>query len=239
MARAPKLYADLGNQRLKLASADQLSFGQFAWRETAEIQRLQQCLLDAGTTEVRLASSSEEGLQVVRETLPADLRLLVLAARQVPLEITTTGTGIDRLLASWFAWRQAGGAVLVADCGTAYTLDLTDAEGRFLGGAIGAGLGLQRQALADACPHLAPPLEQPGEPVPRDTASAVGVGIYDAFAVALQGLAERFAEQLPAAPRKFLTGGDATQLESRLPDWQPLDHLVLRALLALPEDVWR
>lgn len=238
MVRARRLYADLGNRRLKVASTEALPWASFAWRDADELQSLLAHLQDHGVEELRLASSSREGLARLLEVLPETVRCVVLQPQQVPLTITTTGTGIDRLLASWLAWKETGAAVLMADCGTAFTLDFTEADGRFLGGAIGAGLGLQKQALAEACPHLAPPNPAAVSGVPRDTAAAVAAGTYRAFAAAIEGLAAEFEQEAGAKPQRFLTGGDALELQSWMPSWQLQEHMVLRALLALPEEVW-
>ncbi|MGB0952447.1 MAG: type III pantothenate kinase [Planctomycetota bacterium] len=238
MDHGRRLYADLGNRRLKLRAADAGWAASFTWREATELQALVTWLQEQGITELRLASSSAKGLEQVTAVLPDSVGCRVLAPEQVPLTITTTGTGMDRLLASWFAWQQTGSAVLIADCGTAFTLDLTDADGRFLGGAIGAGLGLQQKALAQACPHLAAADPNAAATVPVDTAGAVAAGTYRAFAKALQGLAAEFESELDCAPQRFLTGGDAQALQELLPDWRVCENMVLGALLALPEDVW-
>ncbi|HEX5314875.1 MAG TPA: type III pantothenate kinase, partial [Gammaproteobacteria bacterium] len=56
--------------------------------------------------------------------------------------------GIDRWAAMIAAYRAHGGAVLLADCGTAVTVDYVAGEGRHVGGLIAPGIGLMRKALA-------------------------------------------------------------------------------------------
>lgn len=56
--------------------------------------------------------------------------------------------GVDRWLAMLGAWGRRQGAWLVADIGTAATLDVIDQRGQHLGGCIFAGVATQRQALS-------------------------------------------------------------------------------------------
>jgi type III pantothenate kinase len=62
---------------------------------------------------------------------------------------------VDRALAGWGAWRLGGGApVLVADAGTALSLTRVDGDGRFAGGRLLAGVGLQLRSLHRATAAL-------------------------------------------------------------------------------------
>ena len=237
MAAPHPVFADLGNRRLKLAGGSRTKVD-FGWREPEQLKDLLSWLEKEGHPPLRLASSSARGLEVVRAALPEGQELQVLDVAKVPLTVETTGTGIDRLLAAWFAWQDCGGAAMVADCGTAFTLDLVSEDGRFMGGAIGAGLGLQQSALLEACPHLdAPQWERPGL-LPKDTAAAVGAGTFEAFLCGLEGLAERFAASCVSPPTRYLTGGDAAALAADMPDWRHMEDMVARALELLPDSCW-
>ncbi len=155
-------------------------------------------------------------------------------ADAVPIARRSRGTGADRLLASWWAYGEAGdGPVVVADCGTAWTLDVVDAEGVFRGGAIGAGLGLQEAALHAAAPHLGRPAESVPEGVPEDTAGALAAGGAGALARALSATVASWAAVVGPFRARFLTGGDAARLAPLLPDWRRVDAMVLRALARL------
>ncbi|PCJ55086.1 MAG: hypothetical protein COA70_02150 [Planctomycetota bacterium] len=233
MAAAQLLLADCGNQRLKLAPLSLQEVHVFDWREDQERKRLADFLQREAIGEIRLASSSEEGAACLKKDGFHRVVVELVQASMVPLKIMTQGTGIDRLLAAWYGYQKAQAAVVVADCGTAFTLDVVSADGRFLGGAIGAGLGLQEHALAQACPHLEKPNDaQSG--IPADTASAVAAGTRRAFAFALQALAVEFSPSLGEEACRFLTGGDAPRLHALMPDWQWEEHMVLKGLAALP-----
>lgn len=163
--------------------------------------------------------------------------LCLVEKEHIPLQIKTTGTGMDRLLASLAAWKRTRGAVLVADLGTAWTLDATTAEGDFLGGAIGPGLATQEQALAEACPHLGPPSKQPCSGIPANTPDAVAEGSRTALALALDALSWAYEQDLPGGARRFLCGGDAPLIGPWMSaDWAYADQLVLEGMSWLSHD---
>ena len=191
--------------------------------------------------------------------LPPERRL-VLA--QVPLAGAPPGLGIDRALAAWWAWRQLGAPVLVADCGTVLSLTRVDRQGCFAGGRLQAGLALQLRAMAAgtvALPELRPePMAAAtagaAEPAgaaalwPAATAAAMAVGVEQGLAAAVAAA----ARQAGPGVRLVLTGGDAERLGPLLapllapwlaagpqpaggPEPPPLlwPHLCLEALVAL------
>ena len=107
----------------------------------------------------------------------------------------------------------------VIDCGTAITLELVDADYRFVGGAIAPGRALMRGSLefgTAQLPHTELLEKLPDEPG-LNTVDAIGVGI----ASCASGVVKEFAR---AAERKFklkslvLTGGDAGFFHQALPE---------------------
>lgn len=165
----------------------------------------------------------------------------------VPLRAVPPWLGVDRALAGWLAWLQAGGAVLVADAGTVLSLTRVDAEGRFAGGRLMAGLGLQLRAMAQGTGAL-PGAPSPGElsdllahgAWPAATGAAMAVGVAEGLAAAVALALRQASSELPGC-RLVLTGGDAPALlplvrqlldgESEAVTWQP--DLALRGLVAL------
>ncbi len=145
--------------------------------------------------------------------------------------------GVDRWAAMVAAFEYHGGPVLVADCGTALTLDCVDAEGRHHGGWIAPGLGLMHEALARGTRlgALPPSVALAGENVfGNDTEEAVTRGCLSALAGTLER-ARRDAEQACGAKcRLLLTGGDAAIVQARLAtDWRVVPGLVLDGLALL------
>ena len=165
----------------------------------------------------------------VAGALPAGRRLLL---DQVPLQGLPPWLGIDRALAGWGAWRLqqlrgALGGVLVADAGTALSLSRVDASGRFCGGRLSAGLGLQLRALGLHTAQL-PCLDvDASEPQtgslqawPLETDAALQRGCLEGCCGAIrQAWDEVSAGLAPAAQGPWslwLTGGDAPPLAQQL-----------------------
>jgi type III pantothenate kinase len=234
----PVLLLDLGNRRLKLA---ELQAGQQGPVESLGLPReeaawppfTEALARRAAGRPVRLSSVHPAALARLRPGLEAAACRLDLAGEHGwPMEVRSRGTGADRVMAAWAAWRRCGAALAVADCGTAFTLDLVDGAGVFRGGAIGPGLGVQVAALAAACPHLPAPGPSFGV-LPEDSAAAVAAGTRGALAASLEGLRVRFGASLGAELRGFLTGGDAGALRPELgPGWTLAEDLVLEGLAA-------
>lgn len=138
----------------------------------------------------------------------------------MPADLPDSGkVGIDRLLLALGAREAVEAPCIVASAGTAITVDLVDAEGRFAGGAIAPGLGLCARALHESTallPYVEP--AAPREAVGKDTASAITNGIYWACAGGVRALVARY-RQVPdceAAPL-VCTGTDAPLLIPALP----------------------
>ncbi len=114
-----------------------------------------------------------------------------------------TSLGADRLLAALAARELCGAPVLVADCGTATTLDVVAPDGAFAGGAILCGLGLQRAALHHQTALLPEvPLVAPPRAIGNSTVSCLQSGLVLAHAGAVAGLAARMRAECgcPDAP---------------------------------------
>lgn len=140
---------------------------------------------------------------------------LAVAGRDLPCPLEVrypdpATLGVDRWVAAWAAFAEFGASVVV-DCGTAVTVDLVDAEGVFLGGAIAPGAETMARGLGAAAPSLPPAAPDPDvTAVPVTSADAVGVGLALGFC----GAVERLVGQLAAAgglrgASRVLTGGGA------------------------------
>ena len=163
--------------------------------------------------------------------------------QDVPLQALPAWLGIDRALVGWRAWCRQGGAVLVADAGTALSLTHISAAGNFAGGRISAGVALQLRALGHATaqlPKQLPLLRSAGlDPWPVATATAMAEGCLRATAAAV---VQAWYDLDPAGRGGlWLTGGDAELLLPLLqqqlrPELAP--DLALEALAALPAVGW-
>ena len=125
--------------------------------------------------------------------------------------------GVDRWLALVAAWNAARQPAVVADIGTAATLDFVMRDGRHVGGYIVPGPGTMAETLArntarvqvadDRAPSLLPG---------RDTEQAVRRGTTAMLVSFLEWSVARFSREVGETPVLFLTGGDADDLAVRL-----------------------
>jgi len=148
----------------------------------------------------------------------------LLVGRDLPLPIETDlpapeSVGVDRLCAAVAAFDRLGEACVVADFGTAVTVDCVNEAGVFVGGAILPGLAVAARSLRDATaqlPHtdIAEPPAGPG----KNTTDAIRTGVLAAARGALRHLVEAFAEQVGHWPLVICTGGDADLVVGALDD---------------------
>jgi type III pantothenate kinase len=118
--------------------------------------------------------------------------------------------GMDRLCCAAAAYATEGRSCVVADLGTAITVDCVNDDGHFIGGAIFPGLGLQAGVLAERTallPQIA--IERPSSPLGQDTEQAIRSGIFHGSIGAISRLVESYSEILGHWPALFLTGNDA------------------------------
>jgi len=172
-----------------------------------------------------------------------------LVSSEVPLDGMPPWLGIDRALASWWAWRRWSGPLLVVDAGTVLSLNRMARSGSFIGGRLLAGLELQLQAMATGTAGLPHTFAEPGRgfgalgrggqlPWPQETQEAMLVGVSNGLAAAIVAATLECEQD---GLRLVLTGGDAPILKPligpSLARWGiPLEHepdLCLAALAAL------
>ena len=110
---------------------------------------------------------------------------------------------------------------LVVDCGTAITIEIVDADGRFSGGAIIPGRKLMRQALSQGTAQL--PEIPLSEKIPQtpgtNTVSAMTYGIDSGLVSLLRGTLENIRKNIPVKNR-LITGGDAAFFAAGIPELQ-------------------
>ena len=144
--------------------------------------------------------------------------------------------GVDRWLSLIAAWRQYHKPICIADCGTAITVDLIDADGRHQGGLISPGLTLMKKSLGQGTEalvfsetdHAFPPC------VPADCTEAA---IYSGTLAAAVGLIEHILAKQPVNTQLILTGGDAELIAGQLDVATIVDpDLVLRGLSCVLEE---
>jgi len=150
--------------------------------------------------------------QIAKESLGE--RIYVIG-KDIPLPITLwvdepDKVGTDRLVSAAAAYAVAEDAVVVADFGTAVTIDLVDGNGIFQGGVICPGLEIGAQALKESTAQLPKvKITRPKEPYGKTTNQAINCGLYYSAIATLQEVIRRYAEKIGRWPHTVLTGSDA------------------------------
>ncbi|MBI3231009.1 MAG: type III pantothenate kinase [Burkholderiales bacterium] len=145
-----------------------------------------------------------------------------------------TQLGCDRLCAVIGAQAMLPGKnLLIANCGTATTLDGLQADGQFIGGMILPGLALMAQSLARNTAQL--PQVSPDSQLPHsfadNTQDAIISGCVTAQAGAIEKAVREFEHRLAQPVHCVLSGGAAFALAPALTiAHQMLDNLVLLGL---------
>ncbi|NBB74546.1 MAG: type III pantothenate kinase [Bacteroidetes bacterium] len=218
------LACDCGNSRIRLAhiqGEDVQDVRTFHLGELAGLGEAITGLWNAMPTPKRIVAASVN---------PAALRALEAAAleaadqdvlvvgRDLPLPIDTDvdareSVGTDRLCAASAAFDRLGSACVIADFGTAITIDCVNGEGVFLGGVIMPGLRMSAGALAERTAQLPDVDVAVGEPPEyvygKTTEQAIFAGLVYGARGALRERVEAYATDLGAWPLVILTGGDA------------------------------
>ncbi len=121
--------------------------------------------------------------------------------------------GADRIVNGVAAFDAYGGPVIVVDFGTATTLDVIDASGAYLGGAIAPGVETSAEALFSRAARLAKvDLEPPTKVIGTNTRESVQAGLMLGEAAMVDGLTRRAWSELGAECTVVATGGLAERM---------------------------
>lgn len=125
--------------------------------------------------------------------------------------------GLDRLAAALGAWgRYRGETLMIADLGTALTLDVLTDKGEYLGGNICPGIEMRFQALHDYTSRLPKVNLDPGdELIGNDTVSAIQNGVKWGVANEIVGM-YRLVRKKYGCARIVATGGGVRCMEKTL-----------------------
>lgn len=227
---------DLGNSRFKFAPLDGVAAGSVqAWAHGAEAMTA--TALDAlprGDTAWVASVASPALTATVMELLHARFAR-VEVARTLPACAGVTIAyarpekfGVDRFLAL-LAAADAQRPVLVVGVGTALTIDLMDADGRHLGGRIGASPTVMREALHARAAQL-PASGGDYAEFANDTADALASGCDGAAVALVERSLRHGADLLGTAPTLVMHGGGAVPLLPLLLEAEHRPALVLDGL---------
>jgi type III pantothenate kinase len=98
--------------------------------------------------------------------------------------------------------------LIVVDLGTALVFDAISEEGDYLGGALAPGIHIAAEALADRAAKLYPvELTRPASAIGKNTVSALQSGLLFGYVGLIEGMVERFRQELGGGARVVATGG--------------------------------
>lgn len=141
--------------------------------------------------------------------------------------------GADRIVNGVAAVDAHGAPVLVVDFGTATTIDVIDADGAYLGGAIAPGLETSAEALFRKAARLSNvDLVDPGRVIGRNTRESVQAGLLVGQAAMIDGLVRRTWLELGQVTPVVATGGLAERMSELCETVTDVDpDLTLKGLL--------
>lgn len=115
--------------------------------------------------------------------------------------------GADRIANSVGAFDLFDGPIIVADFGTATTLDVISEKGEYLGGSISPGIEISLEALVDKAAALfSVELKAPKSAIGKNTMDSLQAGTIFGFAAQVDGLIERIESEIGNA-HIVATGG--------------------------------
>jgi type III pantothenate kinase len=167
-------------------------------------------------------------LRIEPLVVSADLELGIEVAIERPREV-----GADRLCNAVAAFQCVLSDAIVVDLGTATKVEAITAKGVYLGGAIAPGISVSLDTLvARAAQLYSVPIEFPNSAIGTNTVEAMQSGLVIGHLAMIEGLVQRFRDQIGAPAPVLLTGGYAQIF------WQRSDvfdrhepELTLRGLL--------
>ena len=168
--------------------------------------------------------------KLIRQIVSSELgEKILLIGKEIPLPMSLwvdepAKIGTDRVVSAAAAYAVVEDAVVVADFGTAVTIDLVDEKGIFLGGVIYPGFEMSAQALRQNT-ALLPMIKVtcPKEPFGKNTADAINCGLYYSTIGALEEIIRRYAEKIGRWPQTVITGSGAKIIKD---DCQFIDSYV-------------
>ncbi len=226
------LVIDVGNTRIEAALIEDFEIG--ARYEFATGDCRERLLRDDLRSERAVLSSVRSEITAV---IRAEVNDLLLVEPGIELGIgvdyrSLDTLGMDRLVVAAAARHLYGAReLIVADMGTATTVDYLSAEGVFRGGAIMPGIRSGYAGLLASAPQLPDvELRWPGSVVGRDTAECLCSGLLLGHLAMLDGLSRMMAQ----GAQVVVTGGLSHLLAGRLPDGYIWDaDLLLKGLYLL------
>ena len=125
--------------------------------------------------------------------------------------------GADRIADACGALKRYALPLVSVDVGTCVTFNVLNRERQFLGGAIAPGPHTSMDSLGSKASQLFPAeLTAPESSIGKNTAACLQSGVVLGTASMIDGMLDRFAEELGESPTVVVTGGGAPIVEPSL-----------------------
>jgi type III pantothenate kinase len=122
--------------------------------------------------------------------------------------------GADRIADAVAGWHRFKQACIVVDFGTGTNIDVVNARGEYVGGAIAPGLEISMDALFVRAARLARvELKRPPKAIGKNTMHALQSGLIYGYAGLVDALVQRMKDELQVPARVVATGGLAFLFE--------------------------
>jgi type III pantothenate kinase len=143
--------------------------------------------------------------------------------------------GADRIADAVAGWQRYKQACVVVDFGTGTNIDVVNAKGEYLGGAIAPGLEISMDALFSRAARLARvELKKPPKAIGKNTMHALQSGLLYGYAGLVDALVDKMKEELATPTKVIATGGLAFLFEGTSRTIEVIDeHLTLDGLRIL------
>ena len=169
------------------------------------------------TNVIELIAKKELGekIQLIGKDIPLPIPLWIDEPEKV---------GTDRAVSAAAAYAVIGDAVVIADFGTAVTIDLVDEKGNFVGGVICPGFEISAEALKENTTELPKvKVKKPKTVYGKTTKEAINCGLYYSAIGTLEEIIRRYAEKIGKWPQTIITGEAAKIIKD---DCQFIDSCV-------------
>ncbi len=247
------LAVDIGNTNIVLAAMkdDKILFSSRIYSERRMMEDQYAVLLKDLLRLYNVAPSEFEGAvisSVVPEITPSVMRAISVIIDKKVLSIGPgiksgldikidhpTELGADFVASSVAAKTEYHLPCIVIDMGTATKISVVDSSGAFAGGAIIPGMKISMNALSDSAAQLPNiSFENVGNPIGKNTIDCMKSGIVYGTASMLDGMIDRYIEEIGEKVSVVITGGLAKTVVPFLKNEVTLDEsLILKGLLTI------
>ncbi|MCH7557756.1 MAG: type III pantothenate kinase [Planctomycetes bacterium] len=214
-----------GRSRAKLTNCLKNAWGKIPVAESSKEKKRDGVIV--------VSSVKPDWTKLIRQIAKDELgEKVYIIGKDIPLPMTLrvdepNKVGTDRVVSAAAAYDVIEDAVVVADLGTAVTIDLVDEKGVFLGGIICPGFEISAKALKEntCCLVLRQEsqrqavqlpktkITKPKTPFGKNTTEAINCGLYYSAIGTLEEVIRRYAEKIGKWPQIIITGSAAKTIK--------------------------